>query len=115
MWPNDTVKTAFGLGLMFIQFFIPAIVLIICYGKIVWVLTKRINSNLIKHKSEGENSDKDKDPSANTSNKARDTGKDKFQLARQKKHNQNFTHCWTVFHYLLVTKSDHLFHVQLRL
>ena len=68
---------------MFIQFFIPVIILIICYGKIVWVLTKRINSNLIKHKSEVENSDKDKDPSANTSNKARDTGKDKFQLARR--------------------------------
>ena len=51
MWPSEEVKTAFGLCLMFIQFFIPFIVLILCYGKIVWVLTRRINTDLIKPKS----------------------------------------------------------------
>ena len=68
---------------MFIQFFIPAIVLILCYGKIVWVLTQRINSDLIKSKSAEENSEKGKDPSVNASNKVKDIGKDKFQLARR--------------------------------
>ena len=33
LWPNDTVKTAFGIGLMFVQFFTLVMVLIICYGK----------------------------------------------------------------------------------
>ena len=40
LWPSDEVKTVFGLGLIFIQFFIPFLVLIICYGKIVWDANK---------------------------------------------------------------------------
>ena len=43
------MKTAFGLGLMFNQFFIRVIILVICYGKIVWVLTGRINTDLIEN------------------------------------------------------------------
>ena len=56
LWPNDTVKTAFGIGLMFIQFFIPVMVLIICYGQIIWVLTRRINTDLVKNKPTMDNS-----------------------------------------------------------
>ena len=66
------MKTIFGLALMFIQFFIPVIILVICYGKMVWVLTRRINTDLIE------------DESAMTAKHGREnTGKDKFELARR--------------------------------
>ena len=64
---------------MFIQFFMPFMVLIICYGKIVWVLTRRINTDLMKGKPSIGNPENGKDPKG----KATDTGKDKFQLARK--------------------------------
>ena len=66
------MKTIFGLVLMFIQFFIPVIILIICYGKIVWVLTQRINTDLIEDKS-----------SKMAKHDIENTGKDKFELARR--------------------------------
>ena len=70
---------------MFIQFFIPFMVLIICYGKIVWVLTRRINTDLMKSKPTMGNSEKYNEPKrkANSVTQATDTGKDKFQLARR--------------------------------
>ena len=57
---------------MFIQFFIPVIILIICYGKIVWVLTRRINTDLIEDKS-----------SKTAKHDIENNSKDKFQLARR--------------------------------
>ena len=85
LWPNDTVKTAFGIGLMFIQFFIPVMVLIICYGQIIWVLTTRINTDLMKNKSPMDNSDNvcRLTDNGRTNTKALDLGKEKFQLARR--------------------------------
>ena len=83
-WPSDKVKTYVGLGLMFVQFFIPVMVLIICYGHIIWVLTGRINTDLLKNKSQvnsnniGETTD-----IAKTNTKCMDLGKEKFQLARR--------------------------------
>ena len=69
LWPSDAVKTAFCIGIMFIQFFIPVLVLIMCYGKIVWVLTRRINT--------------DSGINFKGTNQAAETGRDKFQLARR--------------------------------
>ena len=85
LWPSEDVKTAFGLGLMFVQFFIPFMVLIICYGKIVWVLTRRINTNLVINKSPMDSSKNVSDPAddVKTVKQATDTGKEKFQLARR--------------------------------
>ena len=82
VWPSDEVRTAVGIGLMFIQFFIPFMVLIFCYGKIVLVLTKRINTDLVENRSGMENSEKAHDFAANPK-EVRDTNKDKFQLARR--------------------------------
>ena len=76
-WPSDTVKTTFGIGLISIQFIIPCMVLIICYGKIVWVLTRRINADLLKTESKGDND------CGLTVKQVSDSGKDKFQLARR--------------------------------
>ena len=65
---------------MFIQFFIPVMVLIICYGQIIWVLTRRINTDLVKNYFDYANETTD---NAGTNTKAVDPGKEKFQLARR--------------------------------
>ena len=80
------MRRAFGLGILFIQFFIPFFVLIICYGKIVWVLTRRINTDLMKPKSAMSKSEHFSNSAVNeakTSPQVTDTGKDMFQLARR--------------------------------
>ena len=80
------MRRAFGLALMFIQFFVPFFVLIICYGKIVWVLTRRINTDLIKPKAAMDKSENVRDSTVNevkTPTQTIDTGKDMFQLARR--------------------------------
>ena len=85
-YPSDAVKTFFGVCLIFIQFIIPCMVLIFCYGKIVWVLTKRINTDLLKTQPKVENSDNSTGPIVNNTkavNQITDTGRDKFQLARR--------------------------------
>ena len=84
-WPNDTVKTAFGIGLMLIQFLIPVMVLIICYGQIIWVLTTRINTDLMKPKPQVDKSKKFSDLSSPDTavKQVTDTNKEKFQLARR--------------------------------
>ena len=46
IWPNPFSKNAYGVFVFCITFLVPLIILIICYGKIVWVLTRRIDSNL---------------------------------------------------------------------
>ena len=71
LWPSDKVKTIVGLVLMLFQFFIPLFILIICYGKIIWILTRRINIDLIENKE------------TKAVEHCTDTGKDKFELARR--------------------------------
>ena len=67
--------------MMFIQFFGPVMVLII--GKIVWVLTKRINSDPVQNISAMDTSDNvcGSTTEAKTPNQLTDTAKEKFQLA----------------------------------
>ena len=61
IWPSPLVWSAVGVFLLFLQFFLPFLILVFCYGRIVWVLSKRIGSNI----SSG------------------DSQSDKFQLARK--------------------------------
>ena len=82
-WPSEEMRTAFAVVLVFIQFFGPVMVLIICYGKIVWVLTRRINTDLMKSKSARDSSDNVSSSTVGTISQGADTGKDKFQLARR--------------------------------
>ncbi len=67
-WPSLTFSSVFGVFLIFIQFIIPLIILVFCYGRIVWILSKRVTTNF-------GNSRRDV-----TESKA--AGEDKFQLAR---------------------------------
>ena len=85
VWPSDEVRTACGIFMMFIEFFGPVMVLIVCYGKIVWVLTKRINTDPMKKISAMDNSDNvsDSTTEVKTTNQVTDTAKDNFQLARR--------------------------------
>ena len=80
LWPSAEVRIVFGLSLICIQFFIPLVFLIICYGKIAWVLTRRINSDLMKNNSETLSHPRDNATRIVT--QATDTSKEKFQLAR---------------------------------
>ena len=47
-WPSDFFQRAFGVCILIIEFFGPLCVLIYCYGRIVWILTRRMDSNLDK-------------------------------------------------------------------
>ena len=46
VWPSRLFSSAFGVVIVFIQFLGPLIILIYCYGRIVWILTRKIESNL---------------------------------------------------------------------
>ena len=45
-WPSPLLKSTYGVSIFFITFFIPLVIFICCYGKIVWVLTRRIDFSL---------------------------------------------------------------------
>ena len=45
-WPNDLIRNIVGVFLVTIEFFIPLIIIIYCYGRIVWILTKRLDINI---------------------------------------------------------------------
>ena len=45
-WPSVLLSTIFGILMIIIQFIIPVIILVYCYGRIVWILTRRIDFTL---------------------------------------------------------------------
>ena len=45
-WPSVMFSTIFAIILIIIQFVIPLFVLVYCYGRILWILTRRIDSEL---------------------------------------------------------------------
>ena len=45
-WPSLLLSSVIGVLVVSIQFFIPFLILVYCYGRIVWVLTRRISSNI---------------------------------------------------------------------
>ena len=71
-WPSALFNSTFGVSVIFILFVIPLIILMYCYGRIVWVLTSRIDAELVTS-PQGNSSD----------NKMQTNIRDKFQLARQ--------------------------------
>ena len=48
IWPSDVLQSGVGVLIVFISFLIPLMILIYCYGRILWVLRERIDSNLDK-------------------------------------------------------------------
>ena len=45
-WPSLLLSSVIGVLVVSVQFFIPFLTLVYCYGRIVWVLTRRISSNI---------------------------------------------------------------------
>ena len=45
-WPSRLLSSAWGVFVIFIQFIAPMIIMIYCYGRIVWLLTRKIDTNL---------------------------------------------------------------------
>ena len=46
IWPSRLFGSIFGVFLICVQFIGPLVILIYCYGRIVWILTRKIDSNL---------------------------------------------------------------------
>ena len=45
-WPSDFFSSTVGVFIIFKQYFLPLFILVYCNGRIVWTLTRRIDSNL---------------------------------------------------------------------
>ena len=45
-WPSDFFNSTFGIFLVTVEFIAPLLILVYCYGRIVWVLTRRIDSTI---------------------------------------------------------------------
>ena len=45
-WPSDLISSIVGVFLVTIEFFVPLIILLYCYGRILYMLTKRLNVNI---------------------------------------------------------------------
>ena len=74
-WPSLKFSSAFGVFLIFIQFIMPLIILVYCYGRIVWILTRRIDTDIHVVGTASE---------SNISyDKTKVNRRDKFQLARR--------------------------------
>ena len=50
-WPSEFFSSAFGVFIIFKQYFLPLFILVYCNGRIVWILTRRIDSNLENRQS----------------------------------------------------------------
>ena len=78
VWPKtEEARKTFAVITICIQFFIPLIVLIFCYGRIALMLTRRINTDLLQIKSKPSHIEKRSDTNVGKSSR------DKFQLARK--------------------------------
>ena len=74
IWPSDVARTVAGVSISFIEFLFPFTVLIFCYCRIIWVLTRRIKTDLMQNMTKNDNS---------RTYSTKDTGKDLFQSARK--------------------------------
>ena len=45
-WPSPFFKNAYGVFIFIITFLVPLIIFVLCYGRIVWALSRRIDSSL---------------------------------------------------------------------
>ena len=46
IWPSTLLQKVVGLIVTCLEFFIPLIILVYCYGRIIWVLSRRMDSDL---------------------------------------------------------------------
>ena len=53
-WPNALLRRIVGVFLVCISFILPLSILLICYGRIIWILTRRIDSNFSKTRNQND-------------------------------------------------------------
>ena len=53
-WPSVMFHRIFGVFLVSIEFLIPFLILTLCYGRILWMLSRRMNFNLDNRSSQSE-------------------------------------------------------------
>ena len=46
IWPSRLFSSIFGVFKICVQFIGPLVILVYCYGRTVWILTRKIDSNL---------------------------------------------------------------------
>ncbi len=48
IWPSEMSQTAMGFVYMLIEFFLPLLIILFCYGRIIWMLSKRVKSTFLE-------------------------------------------------------------------
>ena len=74
-WPSSRFRSGFGVFLVIIEFIGPLVILIFCYGRIVWILSRRMDSGVGVGKDHG--------VGTNTGPGVVGAQNDTFQLARR--------------------------------
>ena len=84
-WPNDVTAAVVGIFYLFLPFLLPFIILVFCYGRILWMLSRRINTDISDGRSKFNHSSNSNEVTGHTDEigKIKDIQKDKFQIARR--------------------------------
>ena len=51
-WPSPTFQAIFTIFVVFVEFIVPLIILVYCYGRILWIIRKRIESKMARGKTQ---------------------------------------------------------------
>ena len=73
---------AVGIFNLFLAFLLPFIILVFCYGRILWMLSRRINTDISDGRSKFNHSGKEVTRHTDEMGKIKHAQKDKFQIAR---------------------------------
>ena len=46
IWPSPMIQNAVGIFVIFVDFLVPLVILVYCYGRILWVIRARIGSKM---------------------------------------------------------------------
>ena len=82
-WPNDVTAAAVGIFNLFLPFLLPFIILVFCYGRILWMLSRRINTGISNGRSKFNHNSNEVTAHTDEIGKIKDAQKDKFQVARR--------------------------------
>ena len=53
-WPSSFVQSAVGVFLIAVEFILPPCILFYCYGRILWILTRRLDTTFGNNESQAE-------------------------------------------------------------
>ena len=82
-WPNEVTAAAVGIFNLFLPFLLPFIILVFCYGRILWMLSRRINTHISDGRSKFNHNFNEETGHTDEIPEIKDAQKDKFQIARR--------------------------------